>query len=246
MFLLSTKALAWFFLVLSILNIPIYVFYSQGDKKLDGTLLSSENAFSMLSLGNIGSNAHGCGNVNLKTSNSTFYFYCKTGKLGSLMDVGLAKKDAFTCSSAMQKASDFDTEIEETCHQEIQDQVSKLISNPSKTDYGNQIDEEFNTQCTGKRECSFNIYNSKWALTSECTALINQRKAASSAVQPRLMAFASCEIDDIFNPYTGEIIRKNEFGFVVVCFDLLVCIAMFAFVYCLSNRQKKYVDEFKD
>ena len=130
MFLLSTKALAWFFLVLSILNIPIYVFYSQGDKKLDGTLLSSENAFSLLSLGNIGSNAHGCGDVNLKTTNTTFYFYCKTGNLGSLVDIGLTKSDDFTCASALQEVDIFDTGVEDTCHQEIEASISKLIASP--------------------------------------------------------------------------------------------------------------------
>ena len=100
--------------------------------------------------------------------------------------------------------------------------------------------------CAGKRECEFNVVNSKWSFTSECDALIEERKAASSAVKPRMMALASCEIDDIYNPYTGSVIRKSEFGFIVVIFDLLVVIAMFIFVYCLSNRQKKYVDEFKD
>ena len=147
----------------------------------------------------------------------------------------------------MSNFNDFDLGVEETCHQEIQNaEISNLIANPTKTEYGNQIDEAFNAQCTGKRECSFNIVNNaKWTYSQACSSLISQRRTSNSPA-PRLMALASCEIDDIFNPYTGNVIRKNEFGFVVVIFDLLVCIAMFAFVYCLSKRQKQYVEQFKD
>jgi hypothetical protein len=79
--------------------------------------------------------------------------------------------------------------------------------------------------------------NAAWTFNSDCDAAFKKQK---------LFALATCEIEKIYNPYTGSEIRKDEFGFIVVCFDLLVCIAFFAFIYCLSNRQKRYVNQFRD
>lgn len=70
LFLMSTKALAWFFLFLTILNIPVLLFYSKGN-------VSSERAetgkdiFAYLSLGNIGQSSDSCGEANYATIRDT-------------------------------------------------------------------------------------------------------------------------------------------------------------------------------
>jgi hypothetical protein len=50
---MSTKALAWFFLFLTIINIPVLMFYSLGNDKADRNEIGKD-PFAYLSLGNIG------------------------------------------------------------------------------------------------------------------------------------------------------------------------------------------------
>jgi hypothetical protein len=63
LFLMSTKALAWFFLFLSIVNIPILLFYSKGNINAERSE-SGKNWFAALSLGNIGQSTSACGEAN--------------------------------------------------------------------------------------------------------------------------------------------------------------------------------------
>ena len=56
LFLLSTKAYAWLFVFLTILNLPIFTFYYFGRDKSEGI-----SVFSDFSLGNVGSSHITCG-----------------------------------------------------------------------------------------------------------------------------------------------------------------------------------------
>lgn len=56
LFLLSTKALAFFFLFISILSVPIMGFYYNGNPDNAGGTGIVDSYFAMLSLGNVGSN----------------------------------------------------------------------------------------------------------------------------------------------------------------------------------------------
>jgi hypothetical protein len=50
---MSTKALAWFFLFLTIINIPVLLFYSRGNLNSERSE-AGKDIFAYLSLGNIG------------------------------------------------------------------------------------------------------------------------------------------------------------------------------------------------
>ena len=54
LFLMSTKALSYFFLFLTILNIPIFIFFYSGNPNTAG---SFDSIFATFSLGNVGSNS---------------------------------------------------------------------------------------------------------------------------------------------------------------------------------------------
>jgi hypothetical protein len=63
MFLMSAKSLAILFLVLTIINIPCYVFYF-GSSTDSANIKSPQDLFNALSLGNIGQAAHACDVIN--------------------------------------------------------------------------------------------------------------------------------------------------------------------------------------
>lgn len=58
--LMTTKALAYLFLFLTLLNIPVYLFYYSGNVSLSDneqqSAIKFQNYFAMVSLGNIGQN----------------------------------------------------------------------------------------------------------------------------------------------------------------------------------------------
>lgn len=63
MFLMSAKSLAILFFVLTIINIPCYVFY-WGSSADSASIQTPQDLFNALSLGNIGQAAHACDVVN--------------------------------------------------------------------------------------------------------------------------------------------------------------------------------------
>ena len=64
LFLMSTRALAWFFLFLTILNIPVMLFYGLGNRDSNDTQSVTESPFTVLSLGNVGQSTAACGETN--------------------------------------------------------------------------------------------------------------------------------------------------------------------------------------
>lgn len=64
LFLMSTKALSWFFLFLTILNIPVMLFYGLGNSHGNDASSLASNAFTVLSLGNVGQSSAACGETN--------------------------------------------------------------------------------------------------------------------------------------------------------------------------------------
>jgi len=55
---MSTKAFAWFFLVMSIINIPVYVFFGTGNSAGEFNRLT--DVFAILSMGNVGQSGIAC------------------------------------------------------------------------------------------------------------------------------------------------------------------------------------------
>lgn len=60
------------------------------------------------------------------------------------------------------------------------------------------------------------------------------------------MVVADCILDDIINPFSGEIMHKETFGVFIVCLDIVVVLIVICFIIYLEKRQKEYIDQFKD
>lgn len=75
LFLLSTKAMAWFFFFLTIINLPLFYFYYNGtmvDQNSQGGPTKFDDNFVKLSLGNIGQSSYACGDANLAMVDNDF------------------------------------------------------------------------------------------------------------------------------------------------------------------------------
>jgi hypothetical protein len=71
LFLMSTKVLAMFFIFLTILNFPVYMFYSLGNPAYNKAHLI-DSFFATLSLGNVGQKNDMCASENMATPLSAY------------------------------------------------------------------------------------------------------------------------------------------------------------------------------
>jgi len=99
MFLMSAKSLAILFFVLTIINIPCYVFYF-GSSASSANISTPQDLFNALSLGNIGEAAHACDVINW-AQDTTVSLSCNVGTLTSIRYMGLTKADDSTCTSLL-------------------------------------------------------------------------------------------------------------------------------------------------
>ena len=97
MFLMSTKSMALLFAILSILNIPVYMFYFQSNP-MQAHNPKIQDFFSALSLGNIGQTTQACDTVNLAIDQE-ITLHCPTGKLDKLLLQGVGKDDDSSCTN---------------------------------------------------------------------------------------------------------------------------------------------------
>ena len=95
LFLLATKALSWFFFFLTIINIPVYVFYHNANpvEQTKPWFLGYLNSFS---LGNIAQTGSSCDSLNIAID-SKINLSCPSGHLDNIMYYGFTKENEATC-----------------------------------------------------------------------------------------------------------------------------------------------------
>ena len=95
MFLMSTKALAWLFFILTILNFPVYVFFWESN---ESAVHAPQDYFAKLSLGNIGQTEFACSAMNFQLQR-VISMSCSTNfaQMEDLQYFGLANTDQDTC-----------------------------------------------------------------------------------------------------------------------------------------------------
>ena len=100
MFLMSAKSLSILFFVLTLINIPCYMFY-YGSNPATETIQTPQQWFNALSLGSIGESAHACDVINA-AQDTMISLSCNIGTLTSIRYLGLSKNDdSATCSSIL-------------------------------------------------------------------------------------------------------------------------------------------------
>lgn len=140
--LMTTKSLSWLFFILTILNLPVYFFYYQGNvTKQENSDLSFGSYFAMLSLGNIGQSTNACGEINTAIEDDMI-LSCSFGNLGSLNAFGLVKSEDVECKN-LTSSQNPNGQLEENCSRD-----SQLFK-----DNGRKLMAFYNQSCEGKPQC---------------------------------------------------------------------------------------------
>jgi hypothetical protein len=94
---MATKALSWLFLFMTIIHIPVYIFYHNANP-LEVTKPASIGIFKSLSLGNIAQRDGSCDAVNIAhESERKLELNCPSGTLENIMYYGFTKDNEGTC-----------------------------------------------------------------------------------------------------------------------------------------------------
>ena len=87
--------MAWFFLILTILNLPLLAINFMGNDS-DKSALTSTNLFTKISLGNIGHSTYSC-----NSQNETYTkISCKNGIITQVLSSGISNSSNYNCEKA--------------------------------------------------------------------------------------------------------------------------------------------------
>ena len=67
-----------------------------------------------------------------------------------------------------------------------------------------------------------------------------------NVAEPTLVIVADCHLDELYNPFSGEVITKESFGQTIVIIDLIVVLSFLVFTQWIEYSQKLYVKSYKD
>lgn len=98
------KALMYMFLVFALLNIPLFMFYVNGqgpEAAKNPQPARFQDVFGRLSIGNLGVSDYTCGFVNVANNQTEIMLNCPYGTMRELTQYGLQGVDNLTCSNLM-------------------------------------------------------------------------------------------------------------------------------------------------
>jgi hypothetical protein len=146
MFLMSAKSLAILFFVLTIINIPCYIFYF-GSSADSNNIKSPQDLFNALSLGNIGQAAHACDVINW-AQDTTVSLSCNVGTLTSIRYMGVTKSDDQTCTSLL-SAQSIDDSLVPDCYADFEESGTEIHSASGHA----KFEATYKADCLGKTSC---------------------------------------------------------------------------------------------
>jgi hypothetical protein len=247
LFMMTTKAMFWFFFWMSILNIPTMMFFYSGNvasieaaEAVSGEAIDEDaggfdvaQMYGRLSLGNIGQSLAGC--VLADPNQDTRLMACSYGtmKTPETLIVGFAREDGVACGDEVDREI-----VDETCNSE-----ASLFTDAGLV----EMEAYFEDECQDRAMCDMPPPNIRDWLTPECQAAYDSRQAGQVAgvTNLEIVFQTACTSDTIQVPYTDYTIDKSLFGLIVVLVDVAVIIAFYVFTAVVRQRQLEYIREFK-
>ena len=171
LFLMSSKALAYFFLLITIINIPVYyIMYSSSEAEAH----TIQDYFSKLTLGNLGQSEMACSTANY-VNEKKLHLACSNGfaKLGDLQYLGISGSDDAMCINMLEPAADISEFLEPGCwyDDEIHEDGEKHLL---KADKIATFEQFYENNCRGKSSCNIDLHyeegDSKYR--DECVAIL--------------------------------------------------------------------------
>ena len=182
---MSTKALSQLFLLLTIINIPVYVFYHNSNP-IEVTKPEFLGVFSSFSLGNIAERAGSCDAVNFAIGNE-INLKCSYGSLENIMYYGFAKEDDASCLS-IRSSSNSKSYFTQECYKEYAElKAADSEAEAKRIAVGGKLEAYYYKNCYGKSKCTIKI-------DTDVT---------------QLLALAEAEVD-IIEPKDGETTGMNK------------------------------------
>ena len=161
-----TKSMAWFFFLVSIINIPILYFYWKGQPDPNGLSPTRGNIFSRFSLGNIGQDTLTCGQkISDDPLGFTINLSCPSGNISSLVGFGYANTSNDTCNAILPYQTDDVAEhFTDDCYDDVgvQDVTALPSSKKDKTAIlWNDYETNWKSNHTTHEGLLFDLYQSK-------------------------------------------------------------------------------------
>jgi len=99
LYLHTMKAFAYLFGFFALINIPIILFYVNGQGPAGLARVQDTSIFGRLAFGNLGVSDFACSNFNIARGETAFRFTCPSGTLHQLFAFGMQKIDNQSCIS---------------------------------------------------------------------------------------------------------------------------------------------------
>ena len=174
LFLMTTKSVAWFFLFLTVINIPIYLFFHQSNQTADCDMNNFkaetlQECFDKVSLGSMGQNEVACSTLNF-ARNRKINLSCSTqfAKLTEIKFMGLTKSNQSTCTRLNDaKLSDKSDQFENKCYINNIDSGTEqyLFTEEQK----NKFLRYYDNNCLNRSKCTIPLTESiGWPKTGKC------------------------------------------------------------------------------
>jgi len=190
LFLMSTKSLAVLFFFLTLINIPVYMFYF-ASHPASQSLSTPQDYFNALSLGNIGSGDYACAAVNwavpvVAPAVQEITLACATGTLTDVKYLGVPKSDKVTCKNLLVNTLHIKEKLEDECYTDFDDvRAHGIHSAKGHSDFV----KFYADNCLGKASCTIPLGGPKGiaknaGLKPECQTLLEQRWYHSASASP--------------------------------------------------------------
>lgn len=246
--LMTTKSLVWLFLLLSIINIPIYMIYCRGNMNSGAqqSTFDFQHVFALSSLGNIGQSQAACSETNFALD-TTVTLACTYGVLGALDLLGFPLDDNKTCAQIYKS-------MPENPKSEFMDPVCNFEDRlfASGSGAAQAIREHYAATCFNQRDCVFDISkfigSNREKLSDDCRNTLKERVQKSkyfkgdqgsttfavrrddSVPEPVLLAAAMCFSETVTDPITGRVVAKEDLGLFVVILDFVVVAVVLIYI----------------
>ena len=248
----------YLFIVITIINIPLFMFYHRGGTaEIDGAQSKQfSDKLSRMTLGNLGTSEYTCSNVNVARNEKSFHLHCQYGTMREFSEFGLQKIDNQSCQDELGyylgEMKQWD-DLQHDCTFET-----------GLTEEGKEgLKDAFQNDCYDQAHCKLS-FNFNW-LTYDCRNRIEFYSAGSQFSdyanargwtyymrdfrrrEPVFFANTLCVADKVYRPgkSTKELaMGKEGFIFVILFIDILVVFLTIWFINLLWFRYHEYVEAF--
>jgi hypothetical protein len=222
--LMTAKSIAYLFLVLAIMNIPIYLCFSYGHEDMKtGSMLS--RFFLKYSIGNIGQEEPMCKKSIFRNNNyEDLVFTCENGKITDPTMFGIPLESEVECSAVDEKDEDiyaWQQFMKKKCN----------YNDGLFTEQGKQVfAEEFGKTCSNKASCTLRYSDFSKYISRDCRQIEETRRRENQGV---ILGGVRCMPSKVKLPFKliEEVeLYKQDMAYFIIFVDICSVISVIIFL----------------